>query len=211
MTGAQVRAVRERLGLTQQQAARRWRLSQAYVSLVEHGKRPAPDRLAALLARTEPRMATGLPLEAAVPAAEDLTRRLGALGYPEFTYLADPRDLANPAAVVLATLKMPVVPARVTEALPWLLVTFADLDWGWLMDQAKLANVQNRLGYLLGLAGSSPSGEASRPLFSSSRRLNEGWKRPVSRRRIRSAAHSPRLSAATCDNTGRRRPHTGIC
>lgn len=97
-------------------------------------------------------MATGLPLEAAVPTAEDLTRRLGALGYPGFTYLADPRDVANPAAVVLATLKMSVVPARVTEALPWLLVTFADLDWGWLMDQAKLANVQNRLGYLVGLA-----------------------------------------------------------
>jgi hypothetical protein len=45
-----------------------------------------------------------------------------------------------------------VVPARVTEALPWLLVTFVDLDWNWLLDQAKLANAQNRLGYLVGLA-----------------------------------------------------------
>ena len=152
MSGAQVRAVRERLGLTQQQAARRWRLSQAYVSLVEHGNRPTPDRLARLLARSDPRAATGLPLKAAVTTADDLTRRLGALGYPGFAYLADSRNVANPAAVVLAALKTPVVPARVTEALPWLLVTFADLDWRWLMDQVKLANVQNRLGFLVGLA-----------------------------------------------------------
>jgi hypothetical protein len=40
----------------------------------------------------------------------------------------------------------------VTEAPPWLLVTFADLDWDWLVDHAKLANVQNRLGFLVSLA-----------------------------------------------------------
>ena len=39
-----------------------------------------------------------------------------------------------------------------TEGLPWLLVTFADLDWDWLVDHAKLANVQNRLGFLVTLA-----------------------------------------------------------
>jgi hypothetical protein len=127
-------------------------LSQAYVSLVERGHRPAPERLARLLARAEPRLATGLPLRASAANADDLTRRFGALGYPGFTYLGEPHRLANPAAVVLATLKMPVVPARVTEALPWLLVTYVDLDWNWLLDQAKLANAQNRLGYLVGLA-----------------------------------------------------------
>lgn len=152
MSGTQVRAVRERLGLTQQRAARRWKLSQAYVSLVERGKRPVPERLARLLARAEPHLATGLPLRAATGAADELPQRLGALGYPGFAYLGDSRRVANPAAVVLATLKMPAVPARVTEALPWLLVTYVDLDWNWLLDQAKLANVQNRLGYLVGLA-----------------------------------------------------------
>jgi transcriptional regulator with XRE-family HTH domain len=151
MSGDQVRTAREHLGLTQQQAARRWKLSQTYVSLVEHGKRPAPDRLARLLARTEPSMATGLPLKSPVTTPDDLPRLLGALGYPGFMYLADPRNVANPAAVVLAALRMPVVPARVTEALPWLLVTFTDLDWSWLLDQAKLSNVQNRLGFLVSL------------------------------------------------------------
>ncbi len=31
-------------------------------------------------------------------------------------------------------------------------MTYADLTWDWLLDQAKLANVQNRLGYLVDLA-----------------------------------------------------------
>jgi hypothetical protein len=42
--------------------------------------------------------------------------------------------------------------ARVTEALPWALVKFPDLDWDWLVAEAKLANAQNRLGYLVSLA-----------------------------------------------------------
>jgi transcriptional regulator with XRE-family HTH domain len=152
MSGAQVRAARARLGLTQQQAARRWRLSQTYVSLVEHDKRPAPGRLARLLARTEPRMATGLPLDGPRAKADDLPRLLGALGYPGFAYLASSAHLANPAVVVLAALRMPVVPTRVTEGLPWLLATFVDLDWSWLLGQAKLFSVQNRLGFLVNLA-----------------------------------------------------------
>jgi hypothetical protein len=54
--------------------------------------------------------------------------------------------------VVLAALRARVVPADVTEALPWVLVTFADLDWDWLVDRAKRSNVQNRLGFLVNLA-----------------------------------------------------------
>jgi transcriptional regulator with XRE-family HTH domain len=150
MSGEQVKKARERLGLTQHQAARRWKLSQPYLSLVEHNGRRVPPRLAILLARDEPRMATGLPFE--VPVSEDLPRLLGSLGYPGFAYLADPNFVANPAAVLLGGLRQEHVPARVAEAFPWLLVTFADLDWDWLVDQAKRSNVQNRLGYLVSLA-----------------------------------------------------------
>ena len=39
--------------------------------------------------------------------------------------------------------------ARVTEALPWVLLTYTHLDWAWLVDQVRLANCQNRLGFLL--------------------------------------------------------------
>lgn len=151
MSGGQVKKARERLGWTQRQAARHWKVSQPYLSLVEHDHRRVPAHLARLLARKEPQMATGLPLNGP-PASDDLPRLLGTLGYPGFAYLADPKVVANPAAVLLAGLQQTHVPARVTEALPWLLVTFADLDWQWLLDQAKLSNLQNRLGYLVGLA-----------------------------------------------------------
>jgi hypothetical protein len=85
-------------------------------------------------------------------ALEDLPKLLGSLGYPGFEYLAGPRTAANPAAVVLAALKAQHVSARVTEAVPWVLVRFPDLDWNWLVAEAKLANAQNRLGYLASLA-----------------------------------------------------------
>ncbi len=135
------------------QAAHRWGLSQAYVSLVEHGKRAVPVRLARQLAKSETRLATGLPVShAGQGKAGELPAQLGALGYPGFAYLAAPRHLANPAAVVLSALTMSPTPARVTEALPWVLATFPDLQWSWLVDQAKLANVQNRLGYVVHLA-----------------------------------------------------------
>lgn len=152
MSAAQVKTAREHLGWTQKQAARHWKMSQPYLSLVEHGKRPAPARLARLLARDQPQMATGLPVQLPEAESADFPRLLGSLGYPGFAYLSDPNALANPAAVLLAGLQQKHVPARVTEALPWLLVTFADMDWDWLVDHAKLANVQNRLGFLVTLA-----------------------------------------------------------
>ena len=41
--------------------------------------------------------------------------------------------------------------ARLVEALPWLLLEF-DLDSGWLVRQARLLNLQNRLGFVVSLA-----------------------------------------------------------
>ncbi len=152
MSGVEVRSTRERLGLTQMQAARRWRVSQTYLSLMEHGKRRVPDRLARQLAHAEPSLATALPLEPPPGKPVDLPKALGTLGYPGFAYLADPRVVTNPAAVVLAALQAPHAAARVTEAIPWVLATFVDLDWNWLVDRSKLANLQNRLGYLVMLA-----------------------------------------------------------
>jgi transcriptional regulator with XRE-family HTH domain len=152
VSGLQVRQTREHLGLTQQQAARRWHVSQAYLSLMELGRRRVPDRLARQLARTQPNLVTALPLQLSERALADLPKLLGSLGYPGFEYLAGPRTAANPAAVVLAALKAPRVSARVTEALPWVLTRFPDLDWNWLVAEAKQANVQNRLGYLVSVA-----------------------------------------------------------
>jgi transcriptional regulator with XRE-family HTH domain len=169
MSGNQVRTVRERLGLTQQQAARRWRVSQAYLSLMEHDRRRVPVRLARLLARHEPTMATALPLDRQPARALDLPAVLGTLGYPGFAYLSDRPAVMNPASVVYTALERNDVPARVTEALPWVLATFPDLDWKWLVDRAKVSNLQNRLGYLVALAravaerrGDAPTGSKLR-------------------------------------------------
>ena len=154
MSGQDLRTARERLGLTQVRAARRWRVSQAYLSLMERGLRPVPERLVRLTARTDSKLATGLTLDSsrAAKVSHALEERLGSLGYPGFAYLGGARMLENPAAVALAALRAPVVPARVTEALPWLFLNYPHLDWDWLVDQVKLANRQNRLGFLVAMA-----------------------------------------------------------
>lgn len=152
MTGTAVREVRERLGWTQQHAARRWRVSQPYLSLLEAGRRAVPVRLAKVLAREDSRLATGLPTDAPSAKNADPAGLLGSLGYPGFEYLREPGALTNPAAVVLAVLSADHTEPRVTEALPWLFVRFAHMDWTWLVDKAKLTNKQNRLGYLVRLA-----------------------------------------------------------
>jgi chemotaxis regulatin CheY-phosphate phosphatase CheZ len=44
------------------------------------------------------------------------------------------------------------VEARLAEALPWVGREFWDLDWDWTVAQAKLRDVQNRLGYVVTMA-----------------------------------------------------------
>src|SRR5829696_127610 len=124
MTGTDLRSARETLGLTQVAAARRWRVSQTYLSLMEQGRRPVPERLARLAVRTAPKLATGLALHSAGTSSPNLEGLLGSLGYPGFAYLGHANTVQNPAAVVLAALRPPVVSARVTEALPWVLLTY---------------------------------------------------------------------------------------
>ena len=41
---------------------------------------------------------------------------------------------------------------RLTEALPWVLLQYPDLDWKWLVSQAKANELQNKLGFLTSLA-----------------------------------------------------------
>ena len=83
-------------------------------------------------------------------APDRLPGVLGALGYEPFGYLRE--RLFNPAAVLLAALRRGDLPARVVEALPWLALHFPDLNRGWLVERAKLHDVQNRLGYVVTLA-----------------------------------------------------------
>jgi len=41
---------------------------------------------------------------------------------------------------------------RLAEALPWVAWRYADLDWEWLVREAKLHDLQNRLGFIVVLA-----------------------------------------------------------
>ena len=47
----------------------------------------------------------------------------------------------------------PDVDARAAEALPWLVIAYHErLNFGWLVRQAKLNNLQNRVGFLLDMS-----------------------------------------------------------
>jgi hypothetical protein len=58
----------------------------------------------------------------------------------------------NPAEVLLAALAQKNLESRLAEALPWLLLRYPDVDNHWLVREAKLHNLQNRLGFVVSLA-----------------------------------------------------------
>jgi hypothetical protein len=61
---------------------------------------------------------------------------------------------------VLDALVQKDLDVRLAEALPWVGLTYPDLDWCWLVREAKLHDVQNRLGFVVevarGLADARP-------------------------------------------------------
>ena len=153
----QFKTARQLAGLTQVQAAARLGVSQPYLSQLERGNRPVTTELAQRAATLWPLPPTALPLpelesESATSASDDqLPGQLAALGYPGFSHRAG-GPAANPAAVLLAALRQSDLPVRIIEALPWVAERHADLDWSWLVRQAKLHDVQNRLGFVVALA-----------------------------------------------------------
>lgn len=153
MNGNWLRDERERKGWTQEQAAARLGVSQTYLSLLENGRRPVSVRLARKLERKFAVPPTVLPVAAkmAPEDAQSLVEGLAALGYPGFTHFKPGRPL-NPAQLLFAALRMGDLESRVSEALPWVVWHYPDLDWRWLVDQAKLHDLQNRLGFVVSVA-----------------------------------------------------------
>ncbi len=76
---------------------------------------------------------------------------LGRVGYPGFAYLRGGHAL-NPAEALVRTLRAEDLDARLVEALPWVVATYPDLDWDWLVREAKLNDLQNRLGLVVTVA-----------------------------------------------------------
>jgi len=157
MNAEHLKSARLQAGLTQVQAATRLGVSQPYLSQMERGQRPVTAAVAQRAARLWQLPPAALPLSADEPgpdtsgAADRLTRQLAALGYPGFAHRAGGTP-SNPAAVLLSALRQPDLPVRVSEAMPWVAVHHVDLDWSWLVRQAKLHDVQNRLGFVVALA-----------------------------------------------------------
>jgi len=52
----------------------------------------------------------------------------------------------------LATMSRNDLDVRLVEALPWVALKFPDLNWPWLTNAAKVSDLQNRLGFVTGLA-----------------------------------------------------------
>ena len=152
MSGLDVRKARRDREWTQAELAHRLGVTQAYVCLLERNRRAVSRRLAKKLASVLKLSPTTLPVgsrDALKP--DEATAALGAVGYPGFTYLRK-RPLLNPAELLLRVLRHRDVDARVVDALPWVLVTYPDLDWNWLFREVKVDDLQNRLGFLVSVA-----------------------------------------------------------
>jgi len=157
MNGERLNAARRTAGWTQAEAASRLGVSQPYYSQLESGSRPFPAEFALAALRLFHLSPVTLPLPALDPNLapldpSEVSAQLAGFAYPGFAYLQKPSQPMNPAAAVAASLVHPDLDPRLVEALPWVLIAFPDLDWNWLIDQCRLTNQQNRLGYLVLLA-----------------------------------------------------------
>jgi transcriptional regulator with XRE-family HTH domain len=156
MTGRHLRTGRERKGWTQEEAASRLGVSQPYLSLLEKELRRVPEKLARKAATAYGLSAVTLPVETGWNTVQlkneaALAADLAALGYPGFSHLKAGRK-KNPAAVLLSALSASDLNSRLTEALPWVLLKYADLDWESLVKEVKVRDLQNRLGFLTSVA-----------------------------------------------------------
>jgi hypothetical protein len=83
---------------------------------------------------------------------DQLAVDLAGLGYPGFAYLRSPRPRKNPGELLLTALAQKQLEARLFEALPWLMLKYWDMNTEWLVQQAKLHDLQDRLGFVVSLA-----------------------------------------------------------
>lgn len=158
MTAMQWTSGRAAKGLTQTAAAKALKISQPYLSQLETGLRAPSVGLARKAARLYRLSPAALPLPDAFAfqpwRPDDVEKSLAFLGYPGFEHMRT-AQARNPAAVVLGAVVSRHLDTRLVEALPWVLMSYTDLNWRWLRDGAKLQNAQNRLGYLVHLAEST--------------------------------------------------------
>ena len=148
---------RKRAGLTQQRAAAKLGVCQSYLSMVENGQRALSPELARSMVHVYKLSPVSSPPSEArwdpkVAEPEQLAADLAGLGYPGFAYLRKRRSERNPGELLLTALAQDRLGARLFEALPWLVLKYWEIDPEWLVQQAKLHDLQNRLGFVAALA-----------------------------------------------------------
>jgi transcriptional regulator with XRE-family HTH domain len=155
MTGKDLRLVRKQKGWTQQHAAERLGLSQAYLSMLEREERKLSRRVQSILNENDCLHPLGLPFRGPQEwpnvSMNELATELASLGYPGFAYMSA-RATWSPAELLLVALTRENLEVRVAEALPWLVLAYNDMNWDWVVRESKLNDVQNRLGFVVTLA-----------------------------------------------------------
>ncbi|OGL02519.1 MAG: hypothetical protein A3E31_11450 [Candidatus Rokubacteria bacterium RIFCSPHIGHO2_12_FULL_73_22] len=132
-------------------------MSQPYLAMLERGQRRLTPNLAQRAAKVYNLAPTAVPRSPReLPArlnATTLARDLAGFGYPGFAYLR-PRHWTpkNPGEVLLGALAHSDLEPRLVEALPWVVLRYSTLDWNWVVREAKVRDLQNRLGFVVGLA-----------------------------------------------------------
>lgn len=157
MTGSQLKQVRKQNRWTQATTAKHLGLTQGYLSLMEKGERRLTEEITERAVRIFKLPAMTLPVkkdlaELASADNDKLAADLSAIGYPGFSHVK-PSGLKNPAEVLVEILVSRNLDARIVEALPWLVLTFSDLKWTKIINAAKVNDFQNRLGFVISLAG----------------------------------------------------------
>jgi transcriptional regulator with XRE-family HTH domain len=148
-----LQAARLRRGWNQEQAAKRLGVTQAYLSMLESGRRSSAP-LARKLMTLYDLPATVLPpkrVDMGV-AAGSLAAELAALGYPGFAHLANRLPPVNPAEFLLSAVAQNNLEARTAEGLPWVVMEYPDLPVDWLVRESRVRNLQNRVGFVVTLA-----------------------------------------------------------
>jgi len=160
-----LRTARKRKGLTQAEAASSLGVSQAYLSMLENGHRQVRVSQLSQFAEVYGLPYSSLPFRGSNEwsglTSEHVANQLAAMGYPGFSYLHTNQPQWNPAELLVAALTKNELESRVVEGLPWLVYTFPNLDWNWVLREAKANDVTNRLGFVVTLARQLAQGKGN--------------------------------------------------
>lgn len=165
MTYEQLKSARLERGWSQQEAAARLGVTQAYLSMLESGLRsPAP--LARRLMQVYGLPPTVLPVQEVRDdvTADFLAHELALLGYPGFAHLRRRGRRVNPATFLLTALAQRNLEARTAEGLPWLVLRYPDMPQNFLVREARARNLQNRLGFVVTLGRQAAARDDLQPL-----------------------------------------------